>query len=157
MKTYTYKGSTKENHMEIVTLGWQFGLQNIRKTTMGEKIAELANDGNERAQQVCESHPEFFDVTEKRHNAIFFDDLKEEAQKRIIEDEMLETLGSEEPIIVSITVDSDTYGYDEDPKKQTLEQHIHALIIIDGEEHSWLMVWNCYDHEFNTIMREDQK
>ena len=64
MKTYTYKGSTKENHMEVVSLGWQFELQNIRKMSMGEKIAELANDGNERAQQVCESHPEFFTINQ---------------------------------------------------------------------------------------------
>lgn len=50
--------------MEVVSLGWQFGLQNIRKMSMGEKIAELANDGNERAQQVCKSHPEFFTINQ---------------------------------------------------------------------------------------------
>ena len=92
-----------------------------------------------------------------KHTAIFFEELRRAAQERIIEDELLDTLGAEDPIIVSITVDSDTYGYDEDPKKQTLEQHVHTLIIMNGEEHSWLMVWNCFDHEFNTIMREDQK
>ena len=93
----------------------------------------------------------------EKKNAIFFEELRRAAQERIIEDELLDTLGAEDPIIVSITVDSDTYGYDEDPSKQTLEQHIHALIIMDGEQHSWLMVWNCFDHEFNTIMQEDQK
>ena len=93
----------------------------------------------------------------EKKNAIFFEELRRAAQERIIEDELLDTLGAEDPIIVSITVDSDTYGYDEDPKKQTLEQHVHTLIIMNGEEHSWLMVWNCFDHEFNTIMREDQK
>ena len=96
-------------------------------------------------------------MEKNKHTAIFFDDLKEEAQERIIGDELLNTLGAEDPIIVTLTIDSDTYGYDEDPKKQTLEQHVHALIIMDGEEHSWLMVWNCFDHEFNTIMREDRK
>ena len=93
----------------------------------------------------------------KKHTAIFFEDLKEEAQKRIIGDELLNTLGAEDPIIVTLTIEKDLYGYDEDPKKHTLEQHVHALIIMDGEEHSWLMVWNCFDHKFNTIMREDQK
>ena len=93
----------------------------------------------------------------KKHTAIFFDDLKEDAQKRIIGDELLNTLGAEDPIIVKLTIEKDLYGYDEDPKKHTLEQHVHALIIMDGEEHSWLMVWNCFDHKFNTIMREDQK
>ena len=96
-------------------------------------------------------------MIKNKHNAIFFDDLKEEAQKRIIGDELLNTLGAEDPIIVTLTIEKDLYGYDEDPKKQTLEQHVHALIIMDGEEHSWLMVWNCFDHKFNTIMREDQK
>ena len=96
-------------------------------------------------------------ATKRKHTAIFFEELRRSAQERIIEDELLETLGAEDPIIVSITVDSDTYGYDENPKKQTLEQHVHALIIMDGEQHSWLMVWDCFEHEFNTIMREDQK
>ena len=96
-------------------------------------------------------------ATKRKHTAIFFEELRRSAQERIIEDELLNTLGAEDPIIVSITVDSDTYGYDEDPKKQTLEQHVHALIIMDGEEHSWLMVWDCFEHLFNTIMREDQK
>ena len=96
-------------------------------------------------------------MANNKHNAIFFEELRRAAQERIIEDELLDTLGAEDPIIVSITVDSDTYGYDEDPKKQTMEQHIHALIIMDGEQHSWLMVWDCFEHLFNTIMQEDKK
>ena len=96
-------------------------------------------------------------MAKNKHTAIFFDDLKEDAQKRIIGGELLNTIDAEEwPIIVTLTIEKDFYGYDEDPKKQTLEQHVHALTIMDGEEHSWLMVWNCFDHEFNTIMREDK-
>lgn len=60
MKKFTYIGSTKENHMQIVSLGMQFGLQNIRKMTIGEAIAKKANEGNERYIAACESHPEFF-------------------------------------------------------------------------------------------------
>ena len=193
--------------MDIVALlGWQFGLQNIRKTSMGKKIAELANEGNEGAQQACENHPEFFEVKEliikdniepqsegigpffdsvaeamqstpkqriewskeferrfqemkkkaSKHTAIFFDDMKEDAQKRLIEEEFLQTYDAD-ILLVTFSIENDLYGYDENPAKQTLEQHIHALVVMNDEEHSWLMVWNCLDHEFNTIMQEDQK
>lgn len=60
MKTYRFIGTTKDNHMELVSIGIRFGLQHIRKMTIGEKIAELANKGNEEAKQECEAHPEFF-------------------------------------------------------------------------------------------------
>lgn len=60
MKKFTYLGTTKENHMQIVSLGMQFGLQSIRKMTIGEAIAKKANEGNERYIAACESHPEFF-------------------------------------------------------------------------------------------------
>jgi hypothetical protein len=62
MKTYTYKGLTKENHGKLVMLGIQFGIQNIRQMSIGEKIADLANNGNEKAQKTCEEHPEYFAV-----------------------------------------------------------------------------------------------
>ena len=49
--------------------------------------------------------------------------------------------------------EDDMYGYDEDPKKQELLEHIHADI--NGE--AWLMVWDCFAHEFTTDMKENQK
>lgn len=61
MKTqFIYLGSTKETHMKIVSLGCQMGLQDIRKMTMGEKLAELANGGNNRAIKICLENPQFF-------------------------------------------------------------------------------------------------
>lgn len=60
MKNYVYQGSDKESHFEIVSLGAKIGLQNIRKMSIGEKIAELANSGCARAAKICEDNPKFF-------------------------------------------------------------------------------------------------
>ena len=62
MEKYIYKGSSKENHHKIIDLGRQFGIQHIRKMSTGEKIAEMANQGVARAQQVCSEYPELFSV-----------------------------------------------------------------------------------------------
>ena len=89
--------------------------------------------------------------------AIFFDDLKEDAQVRLINDE-LEDIVKDPFVVRYLDIDKDTYGYDPDPAKQTLEQHIYASIFVDGPHlQKWFMEWNCLDHEFTTIMREDQK
>ena len=94
----------------------------------------------------------------KRTIAIFFDDLKEEAQQRIIGDELRIALQmAKEPVIRSFHIDPNLYGYDPDPKKQTVEQHIHVGVVEnDRKSHPWLIVWNCMDAEFTTIMKEDQ-
>ena len=47
-KNYTYLGTTIANHTAIISLGMQFGLQNIRKMSIGEAIALRANEGDER-------------------------------------------------------------------------------------------------------------
>lgn len=60
MTNYVYKGSKKDNHGEIVSLGVKIGLQNIRKMSIGEKIAELANRGYKPAIKICEDNPKFF-------------------------------------------------------------------------------------------------
>lgn len=60
MKTFTFIGSTKENHFSLICLGKKFGIQHIRKMTIGEAIAQFANDGNKMAFETCEAHPEFF-------------------------------------------------------------------------------------------------
>lgn len=65
MKNYNYKGSTKENHREMISLGRSIGLQNIRKMSMGDKIAEMANNGNEKARAICSENPEFFSIIEQ--------------------------------------------------------------------------------------------
>lgn len=61
MTNFVYKGSDKDSHSEIVSLGCMLGLQNIRKMSMGEKIAELANDGNKLAVKIANENPKFFD------------------------------------------------------------------------------------------------
>ena len=91
-------------------------------------------------------------------NAIFFEDLNKDRQRQLVKDEIESTLQESLFSHVTIYIEKDPYGYDPDPKKQTLEQHIHARVIrTDDKERKvrqWLMVWNCFDHEFNTIMEE---
>lgn len=60
MKKFTYKGSTKESHGKIIALGVAFGCQHIRKSSIGEHIAKLANEGNVKAIEVCKLYKEFF-------------------------------------------------------------------------------------------------
>ena len=57
---YCFKGSTPENHLDLVSLGRSLGLQHSRQMTIGDKIAELANDGDARAAQICAENPNFF-------------------------------------------------------------------------------------------------
>ena len=94
-------------------------------------------------------------MAKRKTTAIFFEDLKEDAQKIIIAHEMATILDCEpdEVEVENITVEDDMYGYDEDPKKQEMLEHIHADI--NGE--AWLMVWDCFAHEFTTDMKENQK
>ena len=94
-------------------------------------------------------------MAKRKTTAIFFEDLKEDAQKRIIAHEMATILVCEpdEVEVENVTVEDDMYGYDEDPKKQGLLEHAHADI--NGE--AWLMVWDCFAHEFTTVMKENQK
>lgn len=61
-KNYTYLGTTKANHSALISLGMQFGLQHIRKMSIGEAIAKRANEGDERCIAACEEHPELFGV-----------------------------------------------------------------------------------------------
>ena len=61
-KTYTYLETTITNHTAIISLGMQFGLQHIRKMSIGEAIALRANEGDERCISACEEHPELFGV-----------------------------------------------------------------------------------------------
>ena len=91
-------------------------------------------------------------MAKRKTTAIFFEDLKEDAQKRIIAHEMATILDCEpdEVEVENITVDDDMYGYDEDPKKQELLEHIHA----ETSEGNWLLVWDCMEREFQTEMKE---
>lgn len=57
---YCYKGSTPKSHSELLSLGASLGLQHCRQMTIGDKIAELANDGDARAAQICAENPHFF-------------------------------------------------------------------------------------------------
>ena len=96
-------------------------------------------------------------MSNKRTFAIFFDDLNTDAQKRIVGDELYRVLGIDKEAIRVIDIEHNLYGYDPDPKKQTVEQHIHVGVVDDDRKiHPWLMVWNCMDAEFTTIMKEDQ-
>ena len=95
-------------------------------------------------------------MIKNKHNAIFFDDLKEEAQKRLIKDELFDS--EDDGLVVTFTTDPELYGYNKDPKKQMLLQLIHALIIEDGMERNRDMMWDCMTHQFvNYYSKEDQE
>lgn len=87
----------------------------------------------------------------ERKIAIFFDDLKKNAQQRLIKDE-LESIVETPVTNIQVSIDKDLYGYDDDPNKQTLEQHIGAKVRYYKRTFTWLLVWNCYDHKFTTVM-----
>lgn len=57
---YCYLGSTPESHRQLVSIGRSLGLHNCRRMSIGDFIAELANDGDARAAQICAEHPHFF-------------------------------------------------------------------------------------------------
>ena len=91
-------------------------------------------------------------MAKKKQTAICFNDLKEEAQKRIIQLELMNIYDCDPDSIdvESINVDPDAYGYDEDPKKQELLEHVHA----ETPDACYRMVWDCFEHEFQTVMEE---
>lgn len=90
----------------------------------------------------------------KRNTVIFFDDLKETAQMRLISQEMWHILDTEdEPAVRSLKIDEELYGYDPDPAKQTVEQNIYANVVINRVSVPYLLVWNCEDAEFTTVMK----
>lgn len=57
---FIYLGSTKETHRQIVYLGLVMGVKDIRKMSIGAKIAEMANNGDDKAQKICLENPQFF-------------------------------------------------------------------------------------------------
>ena len=97
-------------------------------------------------------------MNKKNKIAIFFGDMTTKGKKRVAAQGLTEVseyrnCAPDQIKVDDITVDDDTYGYDEDPKKQELLEHVHADI--NGE--AWLMVWDCFAHEFTTGMKENQK
>lgn len=61
LNTYIYLGtSTRESRRRLLNIGCAMGAQHIRKMTMGEHIAALANRGDARAIQYCEANPDIW-------------------------------------------------------------------------------------------------
>ena len=65
MKTFSFIGSTPETRNTILMLGIALGCQHSRKMTIGDTIAANANNGNVRAIEACEAHPELFETISK--------------------------------------------------------------------------------------------
>lgn len=80
----------------------------------------------------------------KQRTPIFFDDLTKKAQKRIV-DEKLSQITEKEQDIRSIRIDKDLYGYNENPKKQTILQFVNVK---DNDARIWRLMWNCEKAEF---------
>lgn len=57
-----YLGSTKATRMIVLSLGNKFGCQHCRKMTIGDKIAELATNGNAAALEECKKYPQLFEI-----------------------------------------------------------------------------------------------
>ena len=94
-------------------------------------------------------------MSKKNKIAIFFGDMTEKGKKRVATQGLTEVseyrnCAPDQIKVDDITVDDDTYGYDEDPKKQELLEHVH----VETPEGYWLMGWDCFKHEFQTIMKE---
>jgi len=93
-------------------------------------------------------------MANKRNTVIFFDDLKETAQMRLISQEMWHILDTEdEPAVRSLKIDEELYGYDPDPAKQTVEQNIYANVVINRVSVPYLLVWDCEQAEFTTVIK----
>ena len=89
--------------------------------------------------------------------AIFFEDFTKPAQKRIIAEELGRVTGDDGVCRITVAMDEDLYGYNPTPDNQTLEQHLHVKVRYGGHDHKWLMVWDCMEAEFTTLMEEEQK
>lgn len=86
----------------------------------------------------------------EKTTVIFFEELKKEAQKRIIAVELEGILELDEVKVKSVDVVADCYGYDPDPAKQELLEDVHAKTSAGN----WLLVWDCLECEFQTVMKE---
>ena len=93
----------------------------------------------------------------ERTIAIFFEDFTKAAQKRIIAEELGRVTGDEGVCRITVTTDEDMYGYDPNHDNQTLEQHLHVKARHNGHDHKWIMVWDCIEAEFTTLMEDNQK
>lgn len=92
----------------------------------------------------------------ERTICIFFEDLTPKAQDRIISTELLMATDEEVSNVGIKDTDMEPYGYDPDPDKQEMLQDIHVEVTYGGKQHYWLMVWDCMEAEFQTIMEENQ-
>ena len=93
----------------------------------------------------------------ERTIAIAFEDFTKAAQKRIIAEELGRVTGDEGVSHITVATDEDLYGYNPNPDNQTMEQHLHVKARHNGHDHKWLMVWNCMEAEFTTLMEDNQK
>ena len=65
MKTFRFIGSTSETRNTLLMLGRALGCQHSRKMTIGDTLAANANNGNVKAIDACEAHPDLFEIISK--------------------------------------------------------------------------------------------
>ena len=90
----------------------------------------------------------------ERTTVIFFEDLTKQAQKRIVAVELEKVVDGAVSHVVVKPTDLTPFGYDPDPEKQQMLQDIHVKVRYGGHDHNWLMVWDCIECEFQTVMEE---
>lgn len=83
---------------------------------------------------------------------VFFTDLRESVQHRIVSSAMTDKFGEDFMSIRSIYIDPDFCGFTED----RLAQRIAACVVIGKEEQKWLMEWDCWDHEFAKVEPKEE-
>ena len=94
-------------------------------------------------------------------NGIFFGDLTEKAQARLIEEVARFTL-QKLYYVRSIYIDPEFYGgYNEkEPQKSTLEQHVYAKLVedldMDRKSKPYMLVWEQFSRRFLSIEAIDE-
>lgn len=92
-------------------------------------------------------------MEEKKTFAIFFDDMKKDAQKRLIAEQLAHNydLGCDEVKVLRVNVSKDTYGFNrENPIDSKMLNMIHA----ETENGCWFLVWNCHEHIFEGVYKD---
>ena len=96
-------------------------------------------------------------MKQERTTVIFFDDLTKQAQKRIVAVELEKVVDGAVSHVVVKPTDLTPFGYDPDPCKQEMIQDMHVKVRYGGHDHHWLMVWDCTEAEFQTLMEEGKE
>lgn len=84
--------------------------------------------------------------------AIFFDDIKKDAQKRLISAELQKNFycDEDESKVERITINEGLLGYNEEhPEKSDIFQVMYA----ETKSGCWFMIWDAFRHKFDAVTK----